>query len=280
MKKILAIHDLSCFGRCALTVVMTILSSMGHQVVPLPTALLSTHTGGFTDLHFRDLSDDMEAIIRHFERLDLHFDAIYSGFLGSARQIGIVSDIINRFGDGVPVVVDPVMGDDGSLYSTYNDELVAGMGRLCRMADIITPNVTEACFLTGKPQIGALENEQQVYEAADSLCRELEKRFGTRRIVVTGLCAGDAISNACLGGGSLRLISAPRLPRSFPGTGEVFTSVLTGMLVHGASLSTAAQAAEDFTFKVINRSQASPEPSRNGVMLEDQLGLLSKYAKQ
>ena len=115
MKKILAIHDLSCFGRCALTVVMPILSSMGHQVVPLPTALLSTHTGGFTDLHFRDLSDDMEAIIRHFERLDLHFDAIYSGFLGSARQIGIVSDIINLFGDGVPVVVDPVMGDDGSL---------------------------------------------------------------------------------------------------------------------------------------------------------------------
>lgn len=280
MKKILAIHDLSCFGRCALTVVMPILSSMGHQVVPLPTALLSTHTGSFTDLHFRDLSDDMEAIIRHFERLDLHFDAIYSGFLGSARQIGIVSDIINRFGDGVPVVVDPVMGDDGSLYSTYNDELVAGMGRLCRMADIITPNVTEACFLIGKPQIGALENEQQVYEAADSLCRELEKRFGTRRIVVTGLCAGDAISNACLDSGSLRLISAPRLPRSFPGTGEVFTSVLTGMLVHGASLSTAAQAAEDFTFKVINRSQASPEPSRNGVMLEDQLGLLSKYAKQ
>ena len=137
MKRILAIHDLSCFGRCALTVVMPIISSMGHQVVPLPTALLSTHTGGFDDLHFRDLTDDMEATVRHFERLGLTFDAIYSGFLGSARQIDIVSDIIRRFGqrpsrsggyaERVPVRVDPVMGDDGSLYSTYTDELVAGV---------------------------------------------------------------------------------------------------------------------------------------------------------
>lgn len=293
MKRILAIHDLSCFGRCALTVVMPIISSMGHQVVPLPTALLSTHTGGFDDLHFRDLTDDMEATVRHFERLGLTFDAIYSGFLGSARQIDIVSDIIRRFGqrpsrlggrsERVPVIVDPVMGDDGSLYSTYTDELVAGVGRLCARAGgtsacVITPNLTEACFLVGRPHPGELADEEAVCTVAGELCRELFRLYGTRRIVITGICTGTTVTNACFEDGRLDFVSARRLGRSFPGTGEVFASVLAGMLTHGAPLCTAVRAAEDFTFRVIEASQASPEPSRDGVLLEGQLGLLTKYA--
>lgn len=285
MKKILAIHDLSCFGRCALTVVIPTLSAMGHQVVPLPTALLSTHTGGFDDLHFHDLGDDMRQVVSHFERLELKFDAIYSGFLGSARQLELVEYIIKHFGQGtgVPVVVDPVMGDDGSLYSTYNDELVAGMGRLCRLADVITPNLTEACFLAGRPQPGLLRDETEVRSLAEQLCREISERCGVRRIVITGLCTEGTVTNACFDGsesGELSCVTAQRLPRSFPGTGEVFTSVLVGMLAHGGTLPEAVRVAEGFTYETILASQSSPEPTRNGVLLEGQLGRLTRFADQ
>ena len=123
-RRVAALHDLSCFGRCALTVILPTLSVMGYQVVPIPTALLSTHTGGFTDLHFRDLTADMERIASHFDTLGVTFDAIYPGFLGSAEQIETVCQFIDRFGrerngESPLVLVDPVMGDDGALYSTY-----------------------------------------------------------------------------------------------------------------------------------------------------------------
>ena len=151
--RIAAIHDLSCLGRCALTVIMPTLSVMGYQVVPIPTALLSTHTGGFTDLHFRDLTQDMEAIGNHFAALGTAFRAIYSGFLGSEEQIDSVSHFIERFGttpdeSGQPplILIDPVMGDDGELYSTYTHELMLGMRRLSQHAHLLTPNLTEACF--------------------------------------------------------------------------------------------------------------------------------------
>ena len=136
-KTVAAIHDLSCFGRCALTVVIPALSAMGIQVIPIPTALLSTHTGGFTDMYFEDLTDAMKPIARHFEELGLKFDAIYTGFLGSAKQIDIVSNFIRRFSDeNTVVLVDPVMGDDGELYSTYTDEMRDRMYELCELADI------------------------------------------------------------------------------------------------------------------------------------------------
>ena len=137
LKRICAIHDLSCFGRCALTVISPVLSAMGYQAVPVPTALLSTHTGGFSDMHFLDLTDSMEKIAEHFSSLGLSFDAIYSGFLGNVAQIDSVEHYIDRFSeDGTLVLVDPVMGDDGELYSTYTEELMRGMTRLCRKADV------------------------------------------------------------------------------------------------------------------------------------------------
>ena len=181
MKKIAAIHDMSCFGRCALTVIIPLLSAMGHQVVPIPTALLSTHTGGFEDPYFMDLSDQMLKIVEHFEQLGVKFDAIYSGFLGSARQIHIVEDIIDRFGGNGPVLVDPVMGDDGKLYSTYTDELVRGMTQLCRKADIITPNLTEACFMLGKPYIASGYTKEYIEDMLRELIalkEELAKQNG------------------------------------------------------------------------------------------------------
>lgn len=275
MKKIAAIHDLSCFGRCALTVIIPLMSAMGQQVIPIPTALLSTHTGGFEQPYFRDLSDDMVSIVDHLSQLGVKFDAIYSGFLGSARQIAIVEDIIDRFGGDCPVLVDPVMGDDGQLYSTYTDELVQGMARLCRRADIITPNLTEAHFLTGVDIPDHLPNLQAATELAEQLCRRMRNELGVNKIVITGIPFGDRVGNAIMADGEVRLTSLPRLERSFPGTGEVFTSTLLGEIVRGKSLYDAAEAAQAFTHQTILHSQSSPEPTRNGVLLEALLGELS-----
>lgn len=285
-QRVAAIHDISCFGRCALTVIIPTLSVMGLQCVPVPTALLSTHTGGFTDMHFIDLSDSMERISDHFATLPLTFDAVYSGFLGSARQIGIVSDFIDRFrGEGehrALVMVDPVMGDDGKLYSTYTKELQDGMRRLCEKADIITPNLTEACFLTGTPY---RDTTDMTAAQAEAFAAEMAKRmtvFGASQIVLTGVPHGDEIGTYALDtrGGEERglFYVRPRMPRSFPGTGDIFASVLLGALCRGDDLPTATRTAADFVGDVIAYSQATPEPTRDGVLLEPMLWKLAKGA--
>ena len=274
MKKIAAIHDLSCFGRCALTVIIPLLSAMGHQTVPIPTALLSTHTGGFEQPYFRDLTDDMTPIAHHLEQVGVSFDAIYSGFLGSARQIEVVQDIIRRFGGRGPVLVDPVMGDDGKLYSTYTDELVRGMAELCRSADIITPNLTEAHFLTGLDVPDSIPDQSAAIALSLELCHSMRESLGVDNIVITGIHFGDRVGNAVMVEREVRLISKPRLSRSFPGTGEVFTSTLLGEMLRGKSLFEAAEAAQDFTYEVIKHSQSSPDATRDGVLLEECLSHL------
>ena len=282
--RVAAIHDLSCFGRCALTVIMPTLSVMGLQCVPVPTALFSTHTGGFAGMHFIDLSDSMEGIADHFETLPLTFDALYSGFLGSARQIGIVSDFIDRFrGEGdarARVLVDPVMGDDGKLYSTYTEELQAGMRHLCEKADIITPNLTEACFLTGTPWRDTTAMTPAQAEAfAGELARKMTA-FGASQIVITGVHCGDRIGtyglDATKDTDRAFFYSVTRQPKSFPGTGDIFASVLLGALMRGDDLFTATRAAADFVGDVIAYSQACGEPTRDGVLLEPMLRMLAK----
>lgn len=151
LPRVAALHDLSCFGRCALTVVLPTLSAMGVQTVPLPTALLSTHTGGFVSPYFADLTPEMEKISAHWQTIDLTFDAIYTGFLGSAEQIDVVEQFLTRFRREALVLIDPVMGDNGVLYSTYTPEMAGRMQELCAHADLITPNLTEACFCADCP---------------------------------------------------------------------------------------------------------------------------------
>jgi len=163
LPRVAALHDLSCFGRCALTVIIPALSAAGVQTIPVPTALLSTHTGGFTDMYFRDLDDSIEAIGKHFSRLDLKLDAIYTGFLGSEKQVKTVEDFIDcTAGEDTVIFVDPVMGDDGKLYSACYPELIAEMRRLCARADIITPNLTEACLMTDTayPDLSSLSADE------------------------------------------------------------------------------------------------------------------------
>lgn len=272
--RVTAIHDLSGFGRCSLTVALPVLSAMGVQCCPLPTAFLSTHTGGFEGFTFLDMTDEMPRVARHWKSLDLRFDAVYSGFLGSERQIGVVADFIRDFrGDGV-VVVDPVMGDGGAVYRTYTPEMCAGMARLAARADVITPNLTEAALLLGVPY-GELPAGEAGY-------RDIVERLslgGRRSVVLTGASLEPGSTGAmCFDAtsGRTEAVQTRRVDRDFHGTGDVFSSVLTGALVRGTSLVEAARAAAEFVRACVERTAAENLPMREGVDFEPLLGLLAK----
>lgn len=279
-QRIVAIHDLSCLGRCALTVILPVLSVMGYQAVPLPTALLSTHTGGFENLYFRDLNEDMEHISAHFDRLGTSFSSIYTGFLGSSAQIQTVLKFIRRFsstpderGQQPVVLIDPVMGDDGVLYSTCNQELVDGMRTLSRHADVLTPNLTEACLLTDTP-----------YMDTTGCPREVAVKFGTQllnkltditphRIVITGihLCDNTLLNMGKDANGRRFCVATPRCGCNYPGTGDIFASVLLGFLLATDNFELACRRAADYCASLIRASVSVPSAVRYGVALEPHL---------
>ncbi|MBQ5833768.1 MAG: pyridoxamine kinase [Clostridia bacterium] len=277
-RRVAALHDLSCFGRCALTVILPTLSVMGYQVVPIPTALLSTHTGGFTDLHFRDLTADMERIASHFDTLGVTFDAIYPGFLGSAEQIETVCQFIDRFGrerngESPLVLVDPVMGDDGALYSTYTSDLVQGVKHLAQRAQVLTPNLTEACFLTDTPYRPTESMDPEEARAFAEMLLGRLSRICKGRIVITGITLSDGML-ANLGqneDGSRFYQRTPIEAHSYPGTGDLFASVLLGELLGGSRFEDACRRAADFTAETIRVSAQISTPAREGVALEWQL---------
>ena len=256
---------------------------MGYQTIPLPTALLSSHTGGFEGLYFRDLTADMHHIAAHFDRLGMTFGSIYTGFLGSEEQISVVRDFIERFGSTPDetgkaplILVDPVMGDDGVLYSTYTKELADGMRELSRHADVLTPNLTEACFLTGTPyRDTAKMNETETESFVLSLLEKLTS-ICRGKIVVTGIgLVGGIVANAgrdCDG----RIFWVKRTCQdiSYPGTGDIFASVLLGALMQGDDFQTACTRAADFIVLLIGESAKIDTPVRMGVALEPYLGVL------
>ena len=270
----LALHDLSCFGKCALTVIIPTLSAMGVQTVPIPTAFLSTHTGGFEGFYFEDLTGAMEKIADHLQDVGVEADAVYTGFLGSEEQISTVSRIIDRFGKADEegnkplVLVDPVMGDDGRLYSTYTNKMVEGVKKLCEKADVITPNVTEACFLTGENFTDfskATENEAKQY--ADFLCQKL-LCLGAKKIVITGIhYGGNKVGTYGYDGESF-LYGREHVNKSYPGTGDLFASVLLGELLRNKEFKESVISASSFTRKVIEYSSRFETPTRNGVAFE------------
>lgn len=272
--RVAAIHDMSGFGRCSLTIAIPILSAMGVQCCPLPTAFLSTHTGGFEGFTFLDMTDEMPKAAAHWKSLGLRFQAVYSGFLGSERQIGIVEDFIRDFrGPDTVVVIDPVMGDHGQVYQTYTSAMCAGMTRLAEQADVITPNLTEAALLLDVPP--------RDLPAGEKGCREIVERLsldGRRSVVLTGTSTAPDLTGAmCFdaGTGRTELIQTRRVSREFLGTGDVFSSVLTGALVQGAPLAAAARRAVDFIRVCAERTAQEQLPLREGVDFEPLLGLLT-----
>lgn len=273
--RVAAIHDMSGFGRCSLTVAMPILSAMGIQCCPLPTAFLSTHTGGFQGFTFLDMTDELPKVAAHWKSLGLDFQAVYSGFLGSERQISIVADFIRDFrGKGTLAVIDPVMGDHGEVYQTYTPAMCAGMARLAELADVITPNLTEAALLLGVPYADLPSGE--------SGCREIAERLsldGRRSVVLTGASTAPELTGAmCFDArtGRTEAVQTRRVPQEFHGTGDVFASVLTGALVQGASLPQAARQAVDFVRACAERTAKAGIPMREGVEFEPLLGLLTQ----
>ena len=279
VKRIAAIHDLSCFGRCALTVISPTLSAMGYQVVPVPTCLLSSHTGGFTDMSFLDLTDNMTDVYGHFDRLDLKFDAIYSGFLGNHTQIELVKKFIDRFGsDDTVIFVDPVMGDGGELYSTYTEELMRGMIRLCRGAHVITPNLTEACFLTDTEYANTSDmSEAELYGFAEELCLKLT-HTGADKTVITGLHFGKDKLCVCGRDNAAKktyYYCFDRVNKNYPGTGDLFASVLLGELLKNGDFEASIRIASDFTRRVMDYSSRFSTPDREGVAFEAFLGELT-----
>ncbi|WP_300619445.1 pyridoxamine kinase [uncultured Fusobacterium sp.] len=277
VKKVAAIHDLSGYGRASLTTIIPILSNMKVQVCPVPTAILSTHTGGFEGYSFIDLTDYMQEHINHWKKLELEFDCIYSGFLGSPKQIEIVADFIDFFGKKAKfTVVDPVMGDNGKLYSTMGNEMVVGMRKLIKNADIITPNFTEVIYLLGKEY-----KENITLDEIKEYLKELAN-IGPKIVVATSV--PDEESNKLDRKTSVVAydrendvfwrVSCRYIPASYPGTGDAYTSVVIGSLLQGDSLPIAIERGVQFITQCIMASYGFKYPKKEGVLLEKMLDVL------
>lgn len=267
--RVAAVHDLSGLGRCSLGVVLPVLSVMGAQCCPLPTAVLSAHTAfPATDkASFRDLSGEMEQTLGHWAELQASFDAIYSGFLGSVGQIGVLQRLIRAFRDKETLVlVDPVMGDHGRLYRTYTDDMCRRMGELAAGADIITPNLTEAAILLGE-SYDAIPAGQSGMEG---WLRRLSLD-GRRSVVVTGVSFTPGMVGAgCFDrqNGKIRFAMARQEKGQFSGTGDLFASVVLGAILRGEPLADAVARAVDFIQKCVSRTLEAATPVLDGVQFE------------
>ncbi len=267
--RVAAIHDLSGFGRCALTVVIPVISAMGIQCAAIPTAVLSTHTGGFSDFVLCDMTDFLSPCCKHYKDLGIEFDAIYSGFLASEEQVDCCIEFFKAFPHTLKII-DPVMGDDGAAYQTYTDGLIRRTKELVTYADIITPNLTEAALLLDEKYPEAL-SETEARSWAERLCEK------SKAAVITGVSLTDgSFANVSCDrrSGCFNIHRWERIPVSYPGTGDIFASVFTGAVLKGMSLSEAVIYASVFCEKAINATIKSGEPVRNGVEFERVLSFL------
>ena len=269
-KRAAAIHDISCFGKCSLTVALPVLSAAGIETAVIPTAVLSTHTGGFTDFTYRDLTADMRPIMAHWQSLALRFDAVYSGYLGSFEQVEIVRDFIKMFRtEETLVLVDPAMADGGKLYQTFEPPFVEEMKSLCAHADLIVPNITEAAMLTGETY------HEGPYQKAyiERLLRGLLS-LGARQAVLTGVWFDERQYGAAgLGSGDRapHYVFSPKVDGFYHGTGDIFASALLAARMNGRSLEESARIAVDLTCGSILRTKAAGTDLRFGVNFEEGL---------
>ena len=276
LQRVAAIHDISGFGKCSMTVVLPILSAAGIEVVCMPTAVLSTHTGGFEGFTYRVLTEDLPAITEHWKSLDLHFSSIYSGFLGSPEQVDIVSNFIDTFNsDNTLVYVDPVMADEGELYSVFDDHMVDKMRELCEKADLLLPNITEACFLLKQPY----QHGPYTRDYIEKIVRGLSD-MGPEKVVLTGVYFdNEKLGAACYDRAEDKVEYAfsEKVPGQFHGTGDIFGSFCLAALLNGKSLLDSTQFAVDLTTDCILRTVARETNRREGVDFE---GVLPEMMKR
>lgn len=268
-KRILTIQDISCVGQCSLTVALPIISACGVEAAVLPSAVLSTHTGGFTGYTFRDLTEDMPLIKEHWINEGIKFDAIYTGYLGSTKQIDYVKDIMKDvLAAGGLRIVDPAMADNGNLYYGFDDEFVSAMAKLCTTADIILPNITEACFMTGCEY-------KEVYDKAyiDDLLEKLSK-ICPNTVVLTGVGYDETHTGVIVKEASgVSYYEHKRIKGGTHGTGDVYASAFTGAVMRGKSVYDAAKIAADYTLACIENT-IDDEKHWYGVKFESVLGKL------
>ena len=264
-KRIMTIQDLSCFGKCSLTVAHPIMSAMGLEVRPIPTAILSTHTAGFTNWTFRDLAEDLPAIAAHWKSQGLDFDGVSTGYLGSSAMIDMVADYFRLF-PGMVKIVDPVFADNGKLYPAFDLAYAKAMTGLCAMADVIVPNLTEAAFMLGEEYVSSGYDEAYIH----GLLRRLAA-LGCRVAVVTGVNYDGAHQGAVAYDREQdRFFQYFRenIDVSFHGTGDVFTSALAGAVVLGKSMEKALKIAVDYTVECIKTTMPDIKDHWYGVKFE------------
>ncbi len=274
IKRCAAVHDISCIGKCSLTVALPVLSAMGIEVACVPTAVLSTHTTGFNGYTFHDLTDELPKITAHWKKEKVELDAIYTGYLGSLSQLRFVSDMIDDFKtDSLNVVIDPVMADHGKLYPGFTPEFAIEMGKLCAKADVIVPNLTEATFMLGEEY-----NENYDRDGIKALLLRLAE-LGAKKVVLTGV-SYEEHKLGCTTYDSLTgeygEYFTERLPVAMHGTGDVYASVFTGAYMNGKSLLDSAALACDFVCECVKATMDDIERHWYSVKFEKCLHLLTK----
>lgn len=277
MKRILTIQDISCFGKCSITIALPVISAMGVETVILPTAILSTHTM-FKNFTVKDLTDQLIPIISHWKKENIHFDAIYTGYLGSPEEIEITKQIFKELKtDDTMIIIDPVMADNGKLYPAFDEKYAKLNAGLCGHADIIVPNITEACFMTDT-EYKEVYDEKYITDLLDKLAG-----LGAKTVVLTGVSLSEGktgIYGLDTVTGKTFIYQNNRIDASFHGTGDVFSSVCAGALVQGLSLEDSFRIAADYTADTIKVTLENPEKPWYGVDFEATLPKLIKALEE
>lgn len=272
-KRVVAIHDISCFGKCSLTVALPVLSACGAECSVIPTAILSTHTGGFSGYTFRDLTDDILSVASHWRSEGITADVFYTGYLGNEKQAEIVKRTIEMLRtDASTVIVDPAMADFGKLYKGFTADFPLAMLTLCQSAEIIVPNITEACLLTGIDYREPPYDEEYI---VNLILRTAELTGAS--VVLTGVCFDDRrIGAAICEKGEINYALTRKIPTVYHGTGDVFASAMTGALLNDRSLQAAVQIAVNFTRECIEKTVEENPEREYGVNFESALPELFK----
>lgn len=274
MKRIVTVQDISCVGKCSLTVALPVISAMGVETSVIPTAVLSTHTA-FKDFTFRDLTDDITGIAEHWKKEKIAFDAIYTGYLGSFKQLKLVSDFFDEFKEeNTLIFVDPVMGDYGKLYTGFTQEFAFEMAKLCSKADIIVPNMTEAAFMLGVDYVGEGYSEEYVKDLLHKL-----SALGPKQVVLTGISFEPSMLGVMGYDSTTKEYFSyfnEKINVNFHGTGDVFASCCVGALMNGYNLEESLKIAAEFTLESIKKSIEDKDSRWYGVNFESAIPYLIK----
>ncbi len=269
-KRIITIQDISCLGRCSITVALPVLSCAGIETTILPTAMLSTHTGGFTGFTCTDLEKDILPIVNHWLTLeDVSFDCVYTGYLATKEQIDLIKKVIYMIKSkhNISVMVDPAMADNGKMYPAFDDSFALKMKELCMEADIIVPNLTEACKILNMEYQSGVTSKEYIERILEGLAD-----LGVKKVVLTSVCLEEGmIGTACLENNKINYYFKEHIPGYYHGSGDIYSSSLLGAILNGHKLIDAVKVATEYTYACILRTKNEGTPVRYGVNFEEEI---------